>query len=85
MGIRVNAIAPGFFSTKQNAALLWNEDGSPTERTGKILAATPMNRFGEPEGKHYKCSNNDNRNNFSIHNHFPFITNIFLYILSYIM
>ena len=49
MGIRVNAIAPGFFSTKQNAALLWNEDGSPTERTGKILAATPMNRFGEPE------------------------------------
>ena len=49
MGIRVNAIAPGFFSTKQNAALLWNEDGSPTERTGKILAATPMNRFGLPE------------------------------------
>ena len=42
MGIRVNAIAPGFFSTKQNAALLWNEDGSPTERTGKILAATPV-------------------------------------------
>lgn len=49
MGIRVNAIAPGFFSTKQNASLLWNPDGSPTERTGKILAATPMNRFGEPE------------------------------------
>jgi len=49
MGIRVNAIAPGFFSTKQNAALLWNEDGTPTERTGKILNATPMNRFGEPE------------------------------------
>lgn len=49
MGIRVNAIAPGFFSTKQNAALLWNEDGTPTARTGKILAATPMNRFGEPE------------------------------------
>ena len=49
MGIRVNAIAPGFFSTKQNAALLWNEDGTPTERTGKILAATPMDRFGEPE------------------------------------
>ncbi len=46
-GIRVNAIAPGFFSTKQNAALLWNPDGSPTERTGKILAATPMGRFGE--------------------------------------
>lgn len=49
LGIRVNAIAPGFFSTKQNAALLWNADGSPTERTGKILAATPMDRFGEPE------------------------------------
>lgn len=48
MGIRVNAIAPGFFSTKQNAALLWNEDGTPTARTGKILAATPMNRLGEP-------------------------------------
>ena len=48
-GIRVNAIAPGFFSTKQNAALLWNEDGSPTARTGKILAATPMGRFGEAQ------------------------------------
>lgn len=47
VGIRVNAIAPGFFSTKQNAALLWNADGTPTARTGKILAATPMNRFGE--------------------------------------
>ncbi len=47
VGIRVNAIAPGFFSTKQNAALLFNEDGTPTPRTGKILAATPMGRFGE--------------------------------------
>ena len=46
-GIRVNAIAPGFFSTAQNAKLLWNEDGTPTARTGKILAATPMGRFGE--------------------------------------
>ena len=46
-GIRVNAIAPGFFSTEQNAKLLWNEDGTPTARTGKILAATPMGRFGE--------------------------------------
>ena len=48
-GIRANAIAPGFFSTKQNAALLWNADGTPTARTGKILAATPMGRFGESE------------------------------------
>ena len=47
IGIRVNAIAPGFFSTKQNEKLLWNEDGTPTARTGKILAATPMGRFGE--------------------------------------
>lgn len=46
-GIRVNAIAPGFFSTTQNAALLFNPDGTPTARTGKILAATPMGRFGE--------------------------------------
>ena len=49
VGIRVNAIAPGFFSTNQNKALLWNEDGTPTERTKKILNATPMKRFGESE------------------------------------
>lgn len=49
VGIRVNAIAPGFFSTKQNAKLLFNEDGTPTARTGKILAATPMGRFGEAD------------------------------------
>lgn len=48
-GIRVNAIAPGFFVTGQNEKLLYNEDGSPTERTGKILAATPMKRFGKTE------------------------------------
>jgi NAD(P)-dependent dehydrogenase (short-subunit alcohol dehydrogenase family) len=48
-GIRVNAIAPGFFSTAQNAKLLWNDDGTPTARTGKILAATPMGRLGERE------------------------------------
>lgn len=48
-GIRVNAIAPGFFSTKQNASLLFNPDGTPTPRTGKILAATPMGRFGDSE------------------------------------
>jgi len=45
--IRVNAIAPGFFSTQQNAALLFNADGTPTPRTGKILNNTPMGRFGE--------------------------------------
>jgi NAD(P)-dependent dehydrogenase (short-subunit alcohol dehydrogenase family) len=48
-GIRVNGIAPGFFSTAQNAKLLWNEDGTPTARTNKILNATPMGRFGKPE------------------------------------
>lgn len=47
--IRVNAIAPGFFVTKQNRDLLFDKDGNPTERTEKILRATPMNRFGEPE------------------------------------
>ena len=45
--IRCNAIAPGFFVTKQNKALLFNADGTPTPRTGKILAATPMRKFGE--------------------------------------
>ncbi|MBR2292962.1 MAG: SDR family oxidoreductase [Clostridia bacterium] len=48
-GIRVNAIAPGFFVTKQNQTLLFNEDGTPTPRTDKILRATPMGRFGKPE------------------------------------
>ena len=45
--IRVNAIAPGFFVSNQNRALLFNPDGSPTPRTGKILGGTPMKRFGE--------------------------------------
>ena len=49
VGIRVNAIAPGFFSTEQNRTLLWNADGTPTARSGKILAATPVGRFGRPE------------------------------------
>ena len=40
---------PASFATKQNAALLFNPDGSPTPRTGKILAATPMGRFGDTE------------------------------------
>ena len=48
-GIRVNAIAPGFFSSDQNKALLWNLDGTPTARTNKILNNTPMGRFGEPQ------------------------------------
>lgn len=48
-GIRCNAIAPGFYSTAQNAKLLWNDDNTPTARTGKILNATPMGRFGRPE------------------------------------
>ena len=47
--IRVNAIAPGFFVTAQNQALLFNEDGTPTPRTQKILNSTPMGRFGEAE------------------------------------
>lgn len=46
-GIRVNAIAPGFFVTNQNRALLFRDDGTPTPRTGKILVGTPMRRFGE--------------------------------------
>ena len=46
-GIRVNAIAPGFFVGNQNRRLLLNEDGTPTARTAKILAGTPMGRFGE--------------------------------------
>ena len=49
VGIRVNAIAPGFFVTKQNEALLKNPDGSFTPRSHKILNATPMGRFGEAE------------------------------------
>lgn len=47
--IRVNAIAPGFFSTEQNKALLWNPNGTPTDRSRKILNNTPMGRYGEPE------------------------------------
>ncbi|MBQ8433893.1 MAG: SDR family oxidoreductase [Clostridia bacterium] len=47
--IRCNAIAPGFFVTNQNRGLLYNQDGTPTARTGKILGATPMKKFGEIE------------------------------------
>ncbi len=48
-GIRVNAIAPGFFATNQNHNLLFNEDGSLTPRSEKIIGHTPMGRFGVPE------------------------------------
>ena len=48
-GLRVNAIAPGFFLTEQNRALLTNPDGSLTPRSDTILAHTPFGRFGEPE------------------------------------
>lgn len=47
--VRCNAIAPGFFVTKQNEKLLFNDDGTPTPRTDKILSATPMGRFGKAE------------------------------------
>ena len=49
VGIRVNAIAPGFFLTEQNRTLLTKEDGSYTERAGKIINMTPMGRFGKDE------------------------------------
>ncbi|MCL6604849.1 MAG: SDR family oxidoreductase [Paenibacillus sp.] len=48
-GIRVNAIAPGFFLTKQNEKLLVKENGELTERSQKIITHTPMRRFGKPE------------------------------------
>ncbi len=49
VGIRVNAIAPGFFATKINRGLLFREDGGYTERSRKIISGTPVGRFGEPE------------------------------------
>lgn len=49
VGLRVNAIAPGFFITKQNRDLLLKEDGSLTTRSNNIMTATPMKRFGQPE------------------------------------
>ena len=48
-GIRCNAIAPGFLVSNQNRALLFNPDGTPTARSGKILNGTPMGRFAESE------------------------------------
>jgi NAD(P)-dependent dehydrogenase (short-subunit alcohol dehydrogenase family) len=59
-GIRVNAIAPGFFIGKQNRDLLLNKDGSLTERGEKIIRNTPMKRFGEADelsgALHFLCS-----------------------------
>ncbi|TWT93096.1 SDR family oxidoreductase [Neorhodopirellula pilleata] len=48
-GVRVNAISPGFFPAEQNRKLLFNEDGSYTDRGGQIIGHTPMARFGKPE------------------------------------
>jgi NAD(P)-dependent dehydrogenase (short-subunit alcohol dehydrogenase family) len=47
--VRVNSITPGFFPAEQNRRLLFNPDGSPSDRTRSILAHTPMGRFGKPE------------------------------------
>ena len=49
VGVRVNALAPGFFETEQNQALLRDENGDYSARAKKILGQTPMDRFGEPE------------------------------------
>ncbi len=49
VGIRVNAIAPGFLVTSQNKDLLFDKEGKPSARAEKILRNTPMSRFGEPE------------------------------------
>ena len=48
-GVRVNAISPGFFPAEQNRKLLFNDDGSYTERGGQIIGHTPMARFGKPD------------------------------------
>ena len=48
-GVRVNSITPGFFPAEQNKKLLFNEDGTPTERAAQILGHTPMDRFGTAE------------------------------------
>lgn len=48
-GLRVNSIAPGFFVTEQNKDLLLDENGNYTARSQKVMAATPMKKFGKPE------------------------------------
>ena len=59
-GVRVNAVAPGFFVTTQNRAVMLNEDGSYTERAKAVLRQTPMGRLGRPEellgAVHWLCS-----------------------------
>lgn len=59
-GVRVNAIAPGFFVTTQNRAVMLNDDGSYTERAKAVLRQTPMGRLGRPEellgAVHWLCS-----------------------------
>jgi NAD(P)-dependent dehydrogenase (short-subunit alcohol dehydrogenase family) len=59
-GVRVNAIAPGFFIAEQNRAVLLDAEGNHTERARTILAHTPMGRFGRPEELvgvvHWLCS-----------------------------
>ena len=58
--IRVNALAPGFFLTEQNRELLTNSDGSLTDRGEKIIAHTPLGKFGDPQelngAIHWLCS-----------------------------
>lgn len=49
VGIRVNGLAPGFFATAQNRSLLFDNEGNLTSRSHKIIAGTPMGRFGEPK------------------------------------
>ena len=47
-GVRVNSITPGFFPAEQNKKLLFNEDGTPSDRAKSIFGHTPMGRFGDP-------------------------------------
>ena len=48
-GVRVNSITPGFFPAEQNRRVLFNPDGTPTDRANAVLGHTPMRRFGEPQ------------------------------------
>jgi len=59
-GVRVNAIAPGFFVTTQNRAVMMHDDGSYTERAKAVIRKTPMGRLGRPDelvgAVHWLCS-----------------------------